>query len=64
MRVEPQIYIYVNVKTAKKSDDLQALIRFYLDNGENLVEEAGYIPLRPSSAYKKNLDQFNKIMGQ
>ena len=50
------IFIYVNLKSAKKPE-VRKFIRFYLKNAKELVKEVGYVPLLDQD-YQKHLDKF------
>ena len=50
------IFIYVNLKSAKKPE-VKAFIHFYLKHAKELVKEVGYIPL-PDQDYSKHLERF------
>ncbi|CAI2717131.1 PstS family phosphate ABC transporter substrate-binding protein [Nitrospina watsonii] len=50
------IFIYVNIEAAKRPE-VNAFIRFYIENAGALAKEVGYIPL-PDSMYRDNLDRF------
>jgi phosphate transport system substrate-binding protein len=52
------IFIYVNVKSADKSE-VKEFVEYYMKHGEKLTAEVKYVPL-PSKAYAYNLDHFNK----
>jgi phosphate transport system substrate-binding protein len=53
------LYIYVNSKAAKRPE-VQAYVRFYLENAAKLVKEVGYIPLTDET-YKAQLEKFNRF---
>ncbi len=50
------IFIYVNLKSAKKPE-VREFIRFYLKNAKELAKEVGYVPLLDQD-YQKYLDKF------
>ena len=50
------IFIYVNLKSAKKPE-VRAFVRFYLKQAKELAKEVGYVPL-PDQDYQKYLDKF------
>ena len=50
------IFIYVNLKSAKKPE-VRQFVRFYLKQAKELVAEVGYVPL-PDQEYQKYLDKF------
>jgi len=50
------IFIYVNLKSAKKPE-VREFVRFYLKQAKELVKEVGYVPL-PDQDYQKYLDKF------
>ncbi len=50
------IFIYVNLKSAKKPE-VREFVRFYLKQAKELVAEVGYVPL-PDQEYQKYLDKF------
>jgi phosphate transport system substrate-binding protein len=50
------IFIYVNLKSAKKPE-VREFVRFYLKQAKELVKEVGYVPL-PDQNYQKHLDKF------
>ncbi|MFQ6045001.1 MAG: PstS family phosphate ABC transporter substrate-binding protein [Gemmatimonadales bacterium] len=52
------IFIYVRSDAAKRPE-VQAFIRFYLENAPALVTEVGYVPL-PDRVYELALDRFEK----
>jgi phosphate transport system substrate-binding protein len=56
------IFIYVS-KAAVGRPDVDAFVRFYLEQGRKLVSEVGYIPL-PERAYTLVLRRFsNRVLG-
>jgi len=50
------IFIYVNLKSAKKPE-VREFVRFYLKQAKELATEVGYVPL-PDQEYQKYLDKF------
>ena len=50
------IFIYVNKKSAARPE-VEAFIRFYLENAPELSREVGYIPL-PGEAYRSAAERF------
>ena len=50
------IFIYVNLKSAKKPE-VREFVRYYLKHAKELVAEVGYVPL-PDQDYQKYLDKF------
>lgn len=52
------IFIYVSKASADKPE-VQAFVRFYMENAKSLVPETGYVPL-PERAYELALKRFNK----
>ncbi|NIQ03597.1 MAG: phosphate ABC transporter substrate-binding protein PstS family protein [Nitrospinaceae bacterium] len=50
------IFIYVNLKSAKKPE-IREFVRFYMKHAKELVQEVGYIPL-PDSEYQKHIKKF------
>lgn len=52
------IFIYVNKKSTEKPE-VDAFVRYYLENAGTLTEEVGYIPL-PKSAYALAIRKFDK----
>lgn len=50
------IFIYVNLKSAKKPE-VHEFVRFYLKQAKELAKEVGYVPL-PDQDYQKHLDKF------
>lgn len=51
------IFIYVNAKSAQKSE-VKEFVEYYNRNGEKLAKEVKYVPL-PSKAYTHNSEAFN-----
>ncbi len=49
------LFIYVNKQRAQQRAELRSFVEFYMENGAQLAEEVGYVPLPPAS-YQKNLD--------
>ena len=49
------LFIYVNKQRAQQRTDLRSFVEFYMENGAQLAEEVGYVPLSPES-YQKNLE--------
>ena len=52
------LFIYINAKAAEKPE-MQAFIKFYMDNAGMLVEEIGGISL-PQEVYQLAQSRFNK----
>lgn len=48
------LFIYVNKQRVQQRAELRAFVEFYMENGAQLAEEVGYVPLAAES-YKKNL---------
>ena len=48
------LFIYVNKQRAQQRPELRSFVEFYMENGAQLAEEVGYVPLPPAS-YQKNL---------
>ena len=48
------LFIYVNKERAQQRAELRSFVEFYMENGAQLAEEVGYVPLPPAS-YQKNL---------
>ncbi len=56
------IFIYVSTAAAERPE-VQAFVRFYLENAPELVGEVGYVPL-PDRVYELALERFeNKVTG-
>lgn len=56
------IFIYVSFGAAQRPE-IQAFVRFYLENANDLVSEVGYVPL-PESVYRVALERFeNRVTG-
>lgn len=56
------LFLYVSAKAAARPE-VGRLVRYYLEDGQSLVSEVGYIPL-PAGAYKLALDRFeNRLTG-
>ncbi len=51
------LFVYVN-SVAAALPEVQAFIRFYLDNAPSLTQDVGYVPL-PVEEYKTQTDKFN-----
>ena len=54
------LYIYVNGNAAKRTE-VQAYIKFYLENAAKLSKEVGYIPLA-KEIYQTQLEKFNTFV--
>ncbi len=48
------LFIYVNKARARQRAELRSFVEFYMENGAQLAEEIGYVPL-PQASYQKNL---------
>ena len=48
------LFIYVNKERAQQRAELRSFVEFYMENGAQLAEEVGYVPL-PQASYQKNL---------
>ena len=55
------LFIYIN-KNAAQRPEVQAFVKFYLDNAPTLVKETGYIPL-PVAAYPMAQARYDKRVG-
>ena len=56
------IFIYVSTAAAERPE-VQAFVRFYLENAADLVGEVGYVPL-PDRVYQLALERFeNRVTG-
>jgi phosphate transport system substrate-binding protein len=56
------IFIYVSARSANRPE-IQAFVRFYLENAPELVSEVGYVPL-PERVYRLALERFeNGVTG-
>ncbi len=53
------LFIYVNKESLERAE-VRAFVRFYMENGEQLVAEVGYTPL-PASVYQENLSIINQL---
>jgi phosphate transport system substrate-binding protein len=53
------LFIYVNKESLERAE-VKAFVRFYMENGEQLVAEVGYTPL-PASVYQENLSIINQL---
>jgi len=53
------LFIYVN-KESLKRPEVKAFVKFYMENGEQLVSEVGYTRL-PASVYQENLSIINQL---
>jgi phosphate transport system substrate-binding protein len=53
------LFIYVNEESLERAE-VKAFVRFYMENGEQLVAEVGYTPL-PASVYQENLSIINQL---
>jgi len=53
------LFIYVNRESLERVE-VKAFVRFYMENGEQLVSEVGYTPL-PTSVYQENLSVINQL---
>jgi phosphate transport system substrate-binding protein len=53
------LFIYVNKESLERAE-VKAFVRFYMENGEQLVAEVGYTPL-PTSVYQENLSVINQL---
>jgi len=54
------LFIYVNSKAAARKE-VQAFVKFYLDNAPVLSEEVGYVPL-PEEAYTLQAEKFSSFI--
>ena len=52
------LFIYVNVKSAQRAE-VDAFVKFFLDNAPSLVQEVGYVAL-PGSAYDVVMARYEK----
>ena len=48
------LFIYVNKERAQQRAELRSFVEFYMENGAQLAEEVGYVPL-PQASYQENL---------
>ena len=48
------LFIYVNKERAQQRAELRSFVEFYMENGAQLAEEVGYVPL-PQASYQQNL---------
>ena len=48
------LFIYVNKERVQQRPELRSFVEFYMENGAQLAEEVGYVPL-PAESYQKNL---------
>ena len=48
------LFIYVNKDRVQQRAELRAFVEFYMENGAQLTEEVGYVPLSPED-YQNNL---------
>ncbi len=56
------IFIYISTAAAQRPE-IQAFVRFYLENAAELVAEVGYVPL-PDRVYELALERFeNRVTG-
>jgi len=56
------IFIYISTLAAERPE-VQAFVRFYLENAPDLVSEVGYVPL-PENVYRLALERFeNRVTG-
>ncbi len=56
------IFIYISTEAADRPE-IQAFVRFYLENAPDLVSEVGYVPL-PDNVYRMALERFeNRVTG-
>ncbi len=56
------IFIYISTAAAERPE-IQAFVRFYLENAPDLVTEVGYVPL-PDAVYQLALERFeNRVTG-
>jgi phosphate transport system substrate-binding protein len=53
------LFIYVSKESLERVE-VKAFVRFYMENGEQLVAEVGYTPL-PASVYQENLSTLNQL---
>jgi len=53
------LFIYVNKESLKRAE-VKAFVKFYMENGEQLVSEVGYTTL-PASVYQENLSIVNQL---
>jgi phosphate transport system substrate-binding protein len=53
------LFIYVNTEPLERAE-VKAFVKFYMENGEQLVAEVGYTPL-PPSVYQENLSVINQL---
>ena len=57
------LFIYVNVERAQKNPILKDFVEFYLNNGETIVEEVGYIPLTEEHYHLDRVTFYNSEVG-
>ena len=50
------VFIYVSTAAAERPE-VQAFVKFYIDNAPQLVSEVGYVPL-PAEVYRLALQRF------
>ena len=53
------LFIYVNKESLERAE-VKTFVRFYMENGEQLVAEVGYTPL-PTSVYQENLSVIDQL---
>jgi phosphate transport system substrate-binding protein len=53
------LFIYVNKESLERAE-VKEFVRFYMENGEQLVAEVGYTSL-PTSVYQENLSVINQL---
>ena len=48
------LFIYVNKQRVQQRAELRSFVEFYMENGAQLAEEVGYVPL-PAASYQNNM---------
>ncbi len=57
------LFIYVNAEKAQNNPALRDFVQFYLENGQTIVEEVGYIPLTDEHYHLDRVTFFNGEVG-
>jgi phosphate transport system substrate-binding protein len=57
------LFMYVNDKQMRENEEIRSFVEFTLDNGPRLVEEAGSIPLPPSTYRLVESKLYRHVLG-
>lgn len=57
------LFIYVNADMLKQRKELQAFVKFYLENAQKLAPQVGYIAI-PQNVHEENLKKFEEALAK